>query len=463
MIDAHRLLLPPDIRDSRVLLGVSGGVDSMTLADLFQRNDLCRDFAVASVNFCLRGTESDGDSELVRKWCFEKGIRLHSRSFDTRGYSSSKGISIEMAARDLRYTWFESLLETEGFDYVAVAHNMNDNCETLMLNLLRGTGLRGATGMKAISGRVIRPLLNTPRSEIAAYAAEHGVPFREDSTNSDVSFARNRIRNNIFPEFSAINPSFLETFSGDMRHFSDSFEVLEGYFSSRCGSMQRMEGEVLYISIDELSKESRPAWWLYRLLDGFGFDESVICAAAASIGSQPGALFTSPTHILLLDRDYFKVFPKPMHGAQTEGISEVCIEYASMSSDELRGIRHPDLFLDACKICRPLSSRAWREGDRFRPFGMKSGSRKVSDFLISKKIDRLQKASVKVVTDCGGEGGSERIVAVAGLEIDDRFAVKIPSDNKKAVEVALIHFDGFNRQSGSFPAYFTEESSFGDR
>ena len=447
MIEPHRLLLPPDIGDSRVLLGVSGGVDSMTLADLFLRFRLCSDFAVASVNFRLRGSESDGDAELVRNWCLDNGVRLYSKSFDTRDYADSNGISIEMAARDLRYSWFASLLETEGFDYVAVAHNLNDNCETLMLNLLRGTGLRGASGMKPVSGQVIRPLLNVPRSDIAAYAAEHGVPFREDSTNSDVAFARNRIRNNVFPEFSAVNPSFLETLSGDMRHFGDSCDVLEEYFASKCGSMLRREGETLFISISELRKESHPAWWLYRLLDGCGFDEASIRAAAASLDSQPGALFSSPTHTMLRDREYLKVVPKPIQGSEAQKPAEVRIEYVSMTAPELRGVRHPDLFLDAGKICRPLSCRAWREGDRFRPFGMKSGSRKVSDFLVSKKVDRLEKAEVLVVTDLGGEDGSERVVAVAGLEIDDRVAVRIPSDDKKAVETALIHFDGFNRQS----------------
>jgi tRNA(Ile)-lysidine synthase len=449
MIAPGRLLLPPDIGSSRVLLGVSGGIDSMTLADLFQCFAPCREFAVATVNFRLRGSESDGDAALVRDWCSANGIMLFSTSFDTLGFAASKGISIEMAARELRYSWFDSLLEKEHFDYVAVAHNRNDNCETLMLNLLRGTGLRGACGMKPVSGKVIRPLLDITRYEIAEYASERNVPFREDSTNSDVNFSRNRIRNNVFPEFSKINPSFLASLASDMSHFSDSLDVLEEYFAARSVSLCRREGDTLLISMPELRKEPRPAWWLYRLLDGCNFDEASIPAILASMDSQPGALFSSPTHTLLRDREYFKVVPKSMsgpacvHDAEAGSQSAVGIEFVSMLPSELGEVKHPDLFMDAAKVCKPLAFRHWREGDRFRPFGMHSGTRKVSDFLVSRKVDRLEKSEVYVITDMGGADGSERILAVAGLEIDDRFKLDFASGNEKAAKVVLVHFRGF--------------------
>ncbi|MCI2082019.1 MAG: tRNA lysidine(34) synthetase TilS [Bacteroidales bacterium] len=449
MMTMGQLLLPPDAGDLRIILGVSGGVDSMSMADLFMRFKPCRGFAVACVNFSLRGKESDGDAELVRKWCGKMGIRLFEKRFDTESYAAGRKISIEMAARELRYRWFDELLDTEGYDYVAVAHNRNDNCETLILNLLRGTGIRGVSGMGPVSGRILRPMLSVTRSEIYEYASKNGVPFREDSTNADVRFARNRIRNNVFREFVEINPSFLSTLSNDMRHFDEANGVLEQYFMLREGTLYRRDGDMLYVSIPLLSREKNAGWWLYRILEGCGFDESQLDSILASIDSQPGITFNSPTHTLLRDREYFKVMPKKSaEDLSGDPDSSVSIEFRGMTRNELAMIRKPDLFVDASKLALPLNVRRWREGDRFRPFGMHGGTRKVSDFLIGKKLDRFEKERVMVVSDYGGPDKVERIIAVAGLEIDDRFRIDSFSeegDEGTAVSTAVIHFNGFRK------------------
>ena len=216
-----------------LLVAVSGGIDSMCLADKVRLSG--EPFAIAHCNFCLRGDESDGDEALVRRWAASNSIVCHVRSFDTRSYSAQKGISIEMAARELRYKWFGSLCREYGYEAVAVAHNAQDNAETLILNLLRGTGLRGILGMKP-SGFIpvaeysdiplLRPLLGMTREEIEEYASAAGLPFRDDSTNFENDYKRNKLRNLVFPVFREINPSFVRTLNRDMERFGEEIPPL---------------------------------------------------------------------------------------------------------------------------------------------------------------------------------------------------------------------------------------------
>ena len=259
----------------RLLLAVSGGIDSMYMAEKYSRTARPSDLAVAHCNFCLRGEESDGDEESVRSWCTGHGVRLFVRRFDTTGYASEHGISIEMAARDLRYAWFAQLCREEGFDAVAVAHNANDNAETLMLNLLRGTGGRGLRGMRAegvVPGapdvKLLRPLLETSREEIVRFMTGEGLSWREDRTNADSLYKRNKIRNDVFPLFKEINPSFLRTFSREMKHFSQENDIAERYFSS-CALPSLEEG----VNVRELMKLDSWEWLLYRLCEPYGLSE----------------------------------------------------------------------------------------------------------------------------------------------------------------------------------------------
>ena len=188
-------------------------------------------FAVAHCNFGLRGDESDGDEAFVRAWCAERGMECLAERFDTRGYAARHGVSIEMAARELRYAWFARLCRERDFRAVAVAHNADDNAETLLLNLLRGTGTRGLRGMGDRDG-IVRPLLDTTRAEIRAWMEEHGCAWREDSSNADNAPKRNRIRNEVFPVFAQINPSFVRTLGEDMRRIAQADDIADAYFRS---------------------------------------------------------------------------------------------------------------------------------------------------------------------------------------------------------------------------------------
>ena len=237
--------------EGAVLLAVSGGIDSMVMADLFLNSSNKRPITLAHCDFHLRGEESDADAAFVGDWAKSRGVPFRRVDFDTREYASSLGISVEMAARELRYSWCARLCEEEGFVAVAVAHNANDNAETIILNLLRGTGLKGVCGMRSVSplpgatnALILRPLLDFTRDEIREYALGRGLSWREDSSNTDSAYKRNLIRNEIFPLFGKINPSFLETLNADARRFSQVQAIADDYLDSVIGDAAgRVPGE----------------------------------------------------------------------------------------------------------------------------------------------------------------------------------------------------------------------------
>lgn len=287
----------------RILLAVSGGVDSIYLAckagELFPGAG----FGIAHCNFGLRGSESDGDEEFVRAFAAQRGIPFFCRRFDTSAYARENGISIEMAARDLRYAWFAQLCSHEGFDAVAVAHNANDNAETLLLNMLRGTGSRGLRGMAAESDvdcggcrlKVLRPLLELSRAEIEAGLKALGQDWREDSTNAQNDVKRNKLRNLVFPVFSEINPSFVRTLGRDMAHFRQADDIAEDYF--RNSGLELESG----VDIRRLLSLRHWKYVLYRLLEPCNLSEETFCKLVELLESGrtvSGKVFQSPTHIV---------------------------------------------------------------------------------------------------------------------------------------------------------------------
>jgi len=297
------------------LLAVSGGIDSICLASLFLNSSAGRRFAVAHCNFHLRGEDSDSDEALVAAWCGRNGVRYHKADFDTEQYASSHNISIEMAARELRYDWFASLCKDNGYYGVAVAHNANDNAETLILNLLRGTGLRGITGMLVetvvpvtrdeLSGvRLLRPMLSFSRKQIEEYVAANSLEYHDDRTNAETVYKRNRIRHLVFPVFESLNPSFLTTFAREMNSFSEVQEIADDYFISVRESVCEPAGkdELLRVNAVRLCHLKHYKYVLYRLLEVYGFRDRLLEPVVRLLESGKtfsGKVFEAPGYELI--------------------------------------------------------------------------------------------------------------------------------------------------------------------
>ena len=297
------------------LLAVSGGIDSICLASLFLNSSSGRRFAVAHCNFHLRGEDSDSDEALVAAWCGRNGVRYHKADFDTEQYASSHNISIEMAARELRYDWFASLCKDNGYYGVAVAHNANDNAETLILNLLRGTGLRGITGMLVetvvpvtrdeLSGvRLLRPMLSFSRKQIEEYVAANSLEYHDDRTNAETVYKRNRIRHLVFPVFESLNPSFLTTFAREMNAFSKVQEIADDYFISVRESVCEPAGkdELLRVNAVRLCHLKHYKYVLYRLLEAYGFRDRLLEPVVRLLESGKtfsGKVFEAPGYELI--------------------------------------------------------------------------------------------------------------------------------------------------------------------
>lgn len=297
------------------LLAVSGGIDSICLASLFLNSSAGRRFAVAHCNFHLRGEDSDSDEALVAAWCGRNGVRYHKADFDTEQYASSHSVSIEMAARELRYDWFASLCRDNGYYGVAVAHNANDNAETLILNLLRGTGLRGITGMQAesvvpvtrdeLSGvRLLRPMLSFSRKQIEEYVAANSLEYHDDRTNAETVYKRNRIRHLVFPVFESLNPSFLTTFAREMNAFSEVQEIADDYFISVRESVCEPAGkkDLLRVNAVRLCHLKHYKYVLYRLLEAYGFRDRLLEPVVRLLESGKtfsGKVFEAPGYELI--------------------------------------------------------------------------------------------------------------------------------------------------------------------
>lgn len=428
--------------DVPVLLAVSGGVDSMSMAELFFRSSLHPSFALAHCNFSLRGEESDGDEELVTSWAETHGVRLYKIRFDTVLYAKEHNVSIEMAARDLRYSWFAELCVENGFGAVAVAHNANDNAETLFLNILRGTGVRGLAGM-SFSSRLpcnpeillLRPLLQFTRKQIEGYAFAEGVAFRNDHTNFETEYKRNRIRNQVFPLFEKINPSFIRTVNHEMAYFSDAEDILSAYFHERQESLVTPHCEGLSggieVDIRALMKDAHWKYLLYRILEPYGFNSQVLSSLEDLLRSGrtlSGKVFVSKTFRLVTTSDKIVVVageygqedvPVVVNGPGVYEFRgrkyEVCTAVLSEGFD----LKAPKdtLFFAGEAIPFPFYFRTWANGDWFIPFGMK-GRKKVSDFFTDRKMSVIEKENCPVLSKSPESRGG-RVSAVLCYRIDD--------------------------------------------
>lgn len=437
-----------------VLLAVSGGVDSMCMADAFLKNLGASSFAVAHCNFHLRGEESNGDEAFVRAWAEKNGVRCHVVDFDTEAYSQENGISIEMAARELRYGWFAELCLEFGYQAVAVAHNANDNAETLILNLLRGSGLKGIGGMSLVSElpyapagaklKLIRPLLECTRKQIEGYAFAQRIAFREDSTNALSDYKRNRIRNEVFPIFEKINPSFIRTLNSNMDYFSEASEIVDDYCKAHAPAI--MNGKECVITVSSLLANSHWRYLLYYMLEGYGFNSSVLSSVEDLLVSErtfSGKTYESATHVLMTGRDTLKIVPK-LSGSSSLDEPVMVVRCAggyhfngrSFSVEVLPWTEEMPLkqdvgilAFDADELKFPFVLRRWRQGDWMIPFGMK-GRKKISDIFADMKYEAREKSDAVMVVDCQRDyAQQQRVAALACVRMDETYRIKPTTKN----------------------------------
>jgi tRNA(Ile)-lysidine synthase len=417
----------------RLLLAVSGGLDSMVMLHLFATCGFS--VGVAHVNFQLRGAESDEDEEFVKTWCEEHNIPFYVQRFQTNNYATERKLSIQMAARELRYAWFEELLENEGFRYVATAHHLNDSLETVLINMARGSGIEGMAGIPLKSGNRLRPLLFASKSEIENYAADESIAWREDSSNLTDDYQRNFIRHQVIPALKKVNPSLEDTFIETVSKIRGELTLLQHDLEVWKKTYWMVEGEIIRINKDGfLPGESAARLW--HGIKSFGFIYTQCGDMLRSLHGQSGKQFLTDTHKLVIDRDFLVI--TPWGNSVKEVVIETKQEKAVQGSYqmsikpalELNPSSGPaNAFLDADKLTFPLIWRKWRPGDYFFPLGM-AHRKKISDFLIDNKISLGEKDSVTVL-ESGGE-----IVWVVGHRIDNRY--KLTPETRNALSF-FIH------------------------
>ena len=441
----------------RFLLAVSGGMDSMCMLDLFSQVVPVEEFAVAHCNFSLRGAESDGDQGLVESRARELGVRVFVKRFETEAFAREKGVSIEMAARELRYAWFAELCQEHGFGALVVAHNANDNAETLLLNLLRGTGLNGLHGMLEVQWRqqsvpptaqltIFRPLLEVTRKQIEGYVMARRVVYRDDSTNFESDYKRNRIRNEVFPVFEKVNPSFVKTLNREIGYFAEAGSIVEDWCRAQLHKvLLDSNQDCVTISLPALLAAEHSRYLLYYVLQPYGFNSATLESLESLLESDrtiSGKRFESPSHILYTGRDSLVVRPvsindisdrqrsdiDDMMTVRGEGVYNLNgvrwqVKVVEMTQDF--SLKQPvgTVIMDADKMAFPFVCRAWRQGDWFVPFGLK-GRKKVSDLFADLKFTQMDKAKALMIVDCRGDlAENQHIAGVLGYRIDDRYKV----------------------------------------
>lgn len=401
------------------LLACSGGLDSMVLAQLLVESGYS--FEVAHVNFQLRGEESDGDEAFVIDWAVQHSLSHHLHRVNAEAFAKEQKISIQMAARQLRYDWFESLRQSRKLAGIILAHHEDDQVETIFLNLLRGTGLDGLQGMAERKGELIRPLLGFSREQLENFAKEKNIQWRDDSSNQKTDYKRNKLRLEVLPKLYETNPDAKKNLVASFARIKDSTKAFGGLFEDWLKQNVRQEEDVSFLALSLLMNRPGAVSLIYLWIRSFGFNSDQAEAIYQSARSgEVGKLFSSASHLLNLDRDDLILMPLSLD-FQAIKITENDIEiHLPGASYDLLKLNCPvkldthrgNAMLDLEQLEFPLEIRNWVIGDRFIPLGMKN-SKKVSDFLIDLKIPIAQKSKIKVLVSGG------KIAWVIGLRIAD--------------------------------------------
>jgi tRNA(Ile)-lysidine synthase len=421
----------------RILLAVSGGADSMLMLHLFTNAGFS--VAVAHCNFGLRGSESDGDEQFVSDYCDQHSLACHIKHFNTGEFAVQQGISIEMAARDLRYDWFNEIIEKHGYDYLATAHHQDDVIETFLINLSRGSGIKGLSGIQPKTGFIIRPMLFTNRIEILDYCMKMKIKYRTDSSNLDTIYKRNLIRQQILPLLEQINPAFRRNALKTIGNLHETGQLFQQRMSEIKAFVYSEEKQRAMIHIDKLLTLNPLQTILFELIREFGFQPEQIGDIIDSLSKESGRKFFSDTYRLVKDREYLLISPFTEKIDKVFYIEEDCdgISFpVHLSIGKLdrnstfKFSTHPNVVdLDLDKLVFPLILRHWQEGEYFQPLGM-LGLKKLSDFFIDEKYSIPEKENAWILAS------GNQIVWILGKRLDDRF--KITSRTKKILRIKMI-------------------------
>ena len=428
--------------DDRILLTVSGGVDSMVMLSLFTRSGYR--FGVAHCNFQLRGAESDEDEVIVAREAARYGVPCYNRRFDTAAEMERTGESMEMAARRLRYAWFDALSREHGYTVVAIAHHADDSIETFFINLLRGTGLRGLTGISTQVGKVVRPLMFASRKEILEYAVANRIPFREDSSNRSTKYLRNKIRLGLIPRIREINPKFTSLMRRNIARLTDAQLFINHGIERIRGEAVTTENGLDTIHLDRIDPAFPQEFVIYELLNSaYGFKGDVIDSLCHSLRhGMTGRRFYSRERVAYVDRGTIVVAPiAPGDACMVTvergvprsycGNSALYFEYCDIDAIKNFGVPEHIAQVDADLLKFPLTLRRWREGDWFIPFGM-AGRKKVSDFLIDAKVSMPEKERQFVLLS------GDEIVWLVGRRIDDRYRLTPDTENVLRITKEIV-------------------------
>ena len=410
--------------DDRILLAVSGGMDSVVMAHLFKEAGY--DCIIAHCNFQLRSEDSELDEGFVRSLAHYLEIPVKVKCFDVEAEMKEHGISMQMAARDLRYAWFEELLTEQSLDFVATAHNQNDAVETFFLNLSRGSGIRGLKGISPRRERIIRPLLFASRPRIESYQKSHKIDFREDASNLETKYQRNKIRHDVLPVMEQINPGFMEAMEGNMERLGEVFEIYDQSVQQvRNELLKESQGKII-IQIERLRALSPLRTWLYELFSPFGFTPMQCEGIEKIMDAGPGRQSISTTHRLFVDRNRMILVPTSTKSFERFYLDDpekhsslpFPMDMEVMDRAELESIpTNPNVAcLDLDEIQFPLIIRRWMHGDYFFPLGMDQ-NKKLSDFFVDEKVPVPEKERIWIMAS------GEKIVWIMGYRIDNRFRI----------------------------------------
>ena len=419
------------LEKGKLLVACSGGVDSVVLAHLLHELDFS--IALAHCNFALRGNESEGDAVFVKELSNKLDCPVYIQEFDTKKYASRRKVSTQMAARELRYQWFQQLLDAENYDYLLTAHHADDNLETFFINLSRGTGLRGLVGMPEKNEMIVRPLLTCSRKQIMGYAKQQQLFWREDSSNATTEYLRNKFRIEVLPRFKAVSENAFQNFLTSQAHLKQSQALIEDYMALVYNLVVSETLHGYRIDIPKILELPNTEALLYELLHPFGF--TAWDDISSLLTAQSGKKIASNTHRLVKDRTFLLLTEIPSSGPMSFDIPlgtqhiKTPIQLYFEESTTFQVTNSHTVFVDAEKLQFPLQLRKWEEGDVFYPFGMK-GKKKVSKFFKDEKLSLVDKENAWLLYS------QDEIVWVVGYRLDDRF--KMTPNTTRLLKISLI-------------------------